>query len=120
MGHHPLNTARFSHACQTGNFEGLIGIFVTGGLDGLQITNSVEFYVADSDHWENVGTLKHARYEHAMSFIDGKVIVAGGYNNGYLQSVETFNGSDWEESYNLSVGRAEHAAVTFPAGMITC
>jgi len=120
--HHPMNTLLYHHACQTETFDGQLGIFVTGGNDGQQIINNVQFYVADVDLWDDVGTLKTARRYHTMSFIDGKMMVAGGgsHKSSYLQSVETFNGVEWEEIYNLNVNRSNHAAISFPAEMITC
>merc|ERR1711915_40607 len=114
--HQPMNKVRAYFACETGHYEGQRGIFITGGLMGTGFTGNVEFYVADLDRWDHVGYLKHARYYHTMSFFNGNMIVAGGFANDYLESVESFNGSEWEEIYKLSVGRERHAAVSFPPG----
>merc|ERR1711915_160244 len=104
--HQPMNEGTAYHACQSGHFNGRLGIYVTGGMRSYrEISRNVEFYVADLDRWDHVGSLKHSRYSHTMSFFNGNMIVAGGYNGYYLTSVETFNGSEWEEIYNLSVGR---------------
>ena len=118
--HQFMYTTRSHHACQTETFDGQMGIYVTGGYAGQQVTHRVDFYVADLDRWDNVGYLKNARSYHTMLFIDGKMLVAGGYNDDYLQSVETFNGLEWEEIYDLTVARGQQAAVSFPAEMITC
>jgi len=117
-----LNLARFNHACQEGAYEGIDGIFVTGGGDlGNQI--SVEFYDKDVDTWTVLGDMKTNRNHHSLSIVNGNLVAAGGYYNvynGLLTSVETLNGTDWIVNNNLQAGRAEHAAVSVPAGIITC
>merc|ERR1711915_604416 len=110
-----LNMARSSPACQEGVFEDLEGIFVTGGYyDGI----SVEFYVKDVDTCRILGDMKTNRYSHSLSIVNGKLVAAGGYRR--LTSVETLNGTEWIVTNNLQSGRDLHAAVSVPAGIITC
>merc|ERR1711915_932926 len=110
-----LNVARRRHACQEGAYEGIEGIFVTGG-DGAE--NSVEFYVKDVDTWRILGDMKTNRYSHSLSIVNGQLVAAGGYD--MLTSVETLNGTEWIVNNNLHSGRDRHAAVSVPAGFITC
>merc|ERR1711915_397715 len=83
-----LNVARYDHACQEGAYEGIEGIFVTGGLNA---GNSVDFYVKDVDTWRILGDMKTNRYWHSLSIVNGQLVAAGGVDmNGYrLTSVET-------------------------------
>jgi len=110
-----LNVARYNHACQEGAYEGIEGIFVTGGYDDR---NSVEFYVKDVDTWRVLGDMKTNRYLHSLSIVNEQLVAAGGYD--LLTSVETLNGTEWIITNNLKSGRMNHAAVSVPAGFITC
>jgi len=112
-----LNVARSSHACQEGAYEGIQGIFVTGGYGA---ENSVEFYVKDVDTWRILGDMKTNRDSHSLSIVNGQLVAAGGYNNGQLTSVEALNETEWIVTNNLQSGREGHAAVSVPAGIITC
>ena len=112
-----LIAARFGHACQVGEFEGQVGIFVSGG-SGSSDLSSVEFYVAAVDRWRSIGALKTPRRYHSMTVVNQEMIVAGGYY--LLTSVETLNGTIWLETNNLKVARHHHAAISFPASLLTC
>merc|ERR1719369_2424401 len=104
-----LNVARYSHACQEGAYEGIEGIFVTGGWNA---ENSVEFYVKDVDTWRILGDMKTNRDSHSLSIVNGQLVAAGGYL--MLSSVETLNGTEWILTNNLPSGRDRHAAVSVP------
>merc|ERR1711915_78501 len=112
-----LAVARSYHACQEGAYEGIEGIFVTGGSNA---GNSVEFYVKDVDTWRILGDMKTNRVFHSLSIVNGQLVAAGGYDSGLLTSVETLNGTEWIVTNNLQAGRYLHAAVSVPAGIITC
>merc|ERR1711915_449766 len=116
-----LNLARFNHACQEGSYEGIDGIFVTGG-GGLGNQISVEFYDKDVDTWTVLGDMKTNRRYHSLSIVNGKLVAAGGNNVTFYQltSVETLNGTEWIVTNNLQSPRENHAAVSVPAGIITC
>merc|ERR1719378_1642536 len=108
-----LNVARSSQACKEADYEGIRGIFVTGGLGD---ENSVEFYVKDLDTWRILGDMKTNRYRHSLSIVNGQLVAAGGMD--YITSVETLNGTEWIVTNNLQSGRHAHAAVSVPAGII--
>merc|ERR1711915_651415 len=118
---HSLNLARYEHACQEGAYEGIDGIFVTGG-GGLGNQISVEFYDKDVDTWTVLGDMKTNRRDHSLSIVNGKLVAAGGNNvtSYQLTSVETLNGAEWIVTNNLQSPRENHAAVSVPAGIITC
>ena len=118
-----LNTARENHACDTGNYEGQNGIFVTGGWyhggdDGLVRLSSVEFYVAQEQRWIVLESLTTERYFHSLSIVSGIPYAAGG--NGDISSVERLDGTTWEEAGSMKGRRYRHASVDIPAGVVTC
>ena len=96
-----MNTARQSHACATGNYEGRYGIFVTGGWDGGQALSSVEFYVAREHRWTAVGSMTTARHYHSLAMVAGMPYAAGGWY--HAASVERLNGTTWEEAGSLRI-----------------
>ena len=94
---------RRAHTCNTGEFEGQHGIFVTGGLDsGNHPVNTVEFYLASADRWRSIASMANARYYHSTTMVGGNIVVAGGGPS--YQSVELFNGSQWLETSRLKYG----------------
>merc|ERR1719378_60635 len=67
----PLNVARSSQACQEADYEGIRGIFVTGGVgDGT----SVEFYLKNLDTWRILGDMKTNRAYHSLSIVNGQLV----------------------------------------------
>ena len=48
-----MNTARSGHACNTGDFEEVFGIYVAGGYNE-GFLNTVEFYSPVTDFWINL------------------------------------------------------------------
>jgi len=113
-----MNAAREYHACNTGDFEGIFGIYVAGGYTTAAL-NTVEFYSPVTDIWTNLATLGTARSSHSLTIVNGQMVVAGGYP-GLITSVETLNGTEWIQTNNLKAGRQDHAAVSVPAGLLTC
>ena len=94
---------RRAHTCNTGEFEGQHGIFVTGGLDsGNHPVNTVEFYLASADRWRSIASMANARYYHSTTMVGGNIVVAGGGPS--YQTVELFNGSQWLETSRLKYG----------------
>merc|ERR1712130_122116 len=112
-----MNAAREFHACNTGDFEGIFGIYVAGGQNTVDL-NTVEFYSPVTNIWTNLATLGTARDFHSLTIVNGQMVVAGG--EPLLTSVETLNGTEWIQTNNLKAGRANHAAVSVPAGLLTC
>ena len=97
-----MNAARAGLACLTGDFEGRLGIFVAGGQhQDSEVLSSVEFYSADEDTWQELGSLGTARSYHSLTIVSGEIVVAGGENE--IVSVERLNGTGWVQTNNLKV-----------------
>ena len=92
---------RWSHGCHIGAFEHQEGIFVAGGNDerGLVLA-SAEFYNPEANVWCAIGSLKTARAYFPMTKLGKQLIISGGESAGPLASVETWNGSSWDELNN--------------------
>jgi hypothetical protein len=61
----------------------------------------------------STGSLAAARYTHTATLLpNGNVLVAGGYNGGYLASAELYNPASgtWTATGSLATGRASHTA----------
>ena len=116
-----LPSGRRSHACSFGQLNQSKGIFVSGGYNESPMA-SVEFYTMASDTWSSVGSLKEARQYHSLNFLGHQTLaIAGGWGGGApLGTVEVFNGTQWSNALELSVGRAFHAAVQIPANAVLC
>ena len=95
-----MNSAREWFACNTGDFEGIFGIFVAGGYTTVAL-NTVEFYSPVTDIWMDLASLGTARRSHSLTIVDGKMVVAGGVTE--ISSVETLNGTIWIQTNNLKV-----------------
>ena len=50
-----------------------------------------ERYDPTENAWEAVAPMAAARYAHAVAVLDGKLYAVGGFNNGFLSSVERYN-----------------------------
>ena len=95
-----MSAAREYFACNTGNFEGIFGIYVTGGQN-TAVLNTVEFYSPVTDIWTNLDSLGTARAFHSLTIVNGQMVVAGG--SPEITSVETLNGTEWIQTNNLKV-----------------
>lgn len=116
-----LPSGRRSHACSSGQFNQSKGIFVSGGYNESPLA-SLEFYTMATDTWSSVGSLREARQYHSLNQLaDQTLAVAGGWGEGApLATVEFFNGTHWSKTFELSIGRAFHAAVQIPATAAAC
>ena len=100
-----MNAARQAHACNTGDFEGIFGIYVAGGAYNGGYLDTVEFYSPVTDFWTNLDSLGTARDWHSLTIVHGQMVVAGGDRGGetLTTSVETLNGTKWIQTNNLKV-----------------
>ena len=112
-----MNTGRFYHACQEGDFDGKMGIFVSGGFQ-TEALDSVEFYVASDNKWIYLGNMQTPRYLHSVSLVNGNLTAAGGY--GGITSIEKIDETGWRITGALEDGRERHAAVSLPVDFIHC
>ncbi|XP_041103572.1 kelch-like protein 18 isoform X3 [Polyodon spathula] len=71
-------------------FEGRI--YVSGGHDGLQIFNSMEYYNQHTSSWHPVAGMMNKRCRHGSAALGSKLYVAGGYDgSGFLSMAEVYS-----------------------------
>jgi hypothetical protein len=73
--------------------------------------------------WRATGRLANARFYHTATLLpNGKILVAGGYDNKavYLASAELYDpaSGSWSETGNLNTGRWAHTATLLPDGKV--
>jgi hypothetical protein len=71
--------------------------------------------------WTASGNLTTGRYDHTATLLpDGKVLVAGGYDGGWLNSAEVYDpaAGTWTASGNLNTARYGHTATLLPDGKV--
>ena len=64
--------------------------------------------------------MKTNRWNHSLSIVNGKLVAAGGDDWSASVSAETLIGIEWIITNILQTSRNGHAAVSVPAGIITC
>jgi hypothetical protein len=116
----PLNTARSGLRTTSGPCRGSIGstcLYAIGGLDSNSnnALSTVEMYNPSSNTWSTVASLQTARYNFGATSgpCHGNtsatcLYAMGGYNSGYLTSVEMYTPSSNSWSYVASLGTARY------------
>jgi len=80
-----------------------------------------ELYDSDTSTFQATGSLNTARVFHtAISLPDGKVLIAGGYNGSYLNSVELYDPSTglFAPASPMVVARSNHTATLLSDGTV--
>ncbi|NXL95062.1 KLH18 protein, partial [Alectura lathami] len=80
-------------------FEGRI--YVSGGHDGLQIFNSVEYYNQHTATWHPVAGMLNKRCRHGAASLGSKLFVCGGYDGSAFLSAAEVYGSAADQWYLL-------------------
>eukprot|EP00079_Xenopus_tropicalis_P036279 XP_017950050.1 PREDICTED: kelch-like protein 18 isoform X2 [Xenopus tropicalis] len=71
-------------------FEGRI--YVSGGHDGLQIFNTVEYYNHHTATWHPVASMMNKRCRHGAASLGSKMYICGGYEgSAFLSVAEVYN-----------------------------
>jgi hypothetical protein len=114
-----LNFSRLGHAAV------VLGgaLYVIGGHSGWTAgsTASVERYDPDQNKWVAVAPMTVARNGAAAAVLNGRIVAAGGYNNGIgiLQSCESYDPDQnkWEALPDMATARSG-SAVTVLGGRL--
>jgi N-acetylneuraminic acid mutarotase len=119
-----LDTARQDHTA-TLLTNGLV--LVAGGFNfhaGLYgVLSSAELFNPATSTWTTISSMSTNRYTHTATLLNnGKVLVAGGYNNtkGCLSSAELFNPATgtWTLTGSLHTARQYHMATLLTNGLV--
>jgi N-acetylneuraminic acid mutarotase len=91
---------------------------VTGGITQGDIKLSIsELYDPLTDSWNTVGYMIDTRSKHtATLLINGKLLVAGGYNAGSLPGAELYDQSALSQTTPLTNARYDHSTTLLPNG----
>src|SRR6266496_1113539 len=101
-------------------------VLVAGGQNADRYLNSAELYDPAGNGgvgaWTATRRLDTARVSHTATLLaTGKVLVAGGYNSGYLSSAELYDPATGSWSYttrSLNTARTSHTATLLPSGKV--
>lgn len=124
-----LNTARDNHTATL--LPGIASeeepptdrVLVAGGFLAGNVIGSAELYDLSTGTWSNTGNLNTSRVGHtASSLPDGKVLVAGGANQGdaSLYSAELYDKDTgvWSSTGSLNTARQLHTATELRDGKV--
>uniref|UniRef100_A0A3P8Q424 BTB domain-containing protein n=1 Tax=Astatotilapia calliptera TaxID=8154 RepID=A0A3P8Q424_ASTCA len=74
-------------------------IVVSGGHDGLQIFNTVEYYNHHTNRWHPAAPMLNKRCRHGAAALGSHMYVAGGYDgSGFLSGAEVFSSASGQWS----------------------
>jgi N-acetylneuraminic acid mutarotase len=91
------------------------------GPSGITYLASAELYDPATNAWAPTGGLATPRRSHtATRLLDGRVLVAGGFNGAYLASAELYNPHTglWSPAGGLSLARQYHTATLLGNGRV--
>uniref|UniRef100_A0A3Q2Q1L7 Kelch-like family member 18 n=1 Tax=Fundulus heteroclitus TaxID=8078 RepID=A0A3Q2Q1L7_FUNHE len=93
-------------------------IFVSGGHDGLQIFNTVEYYNHHTDRWHPAPAMLNKRCRHGAAALGSHMYAAGGYDgSGFLSGVEVFSSASAQWSLLVAMNtRRSRVSLVSTAG----
>ena len=84
-------------------------------------TPTAEIYDPSTGSWAATASMTSARYNAGSTTLaDGRVLVAGGYANGFLSQAELFDPATgtWAPTGSMATARASYPAVLLPDGRV--
>ena len=109
----PMSVKRGYTACAVVEYEGMTGVMVTGGWNGVDYLDTVEFLNLEFMEWEQLPSLLSGRADHSIATVAGQAIVLGGfsYSEGALNTTEVFTAAGWRSGTPLAHNRYAQAIV---------
>lgn len=80
-------------------------LYVCGGYDGFQSSDTVEMYEPGADRWSVVSTMQKHRSASGIAAFDAKIYAAGGHDGYHIfDSVECYDtqSDSWVSSFSWS------------------
>ncbi|XP_051943943.1 kelch-like protein 18 isoform X2 [Hippocampus zosterae] len=79
-------------------------IFVSGGHDGLQIFNTVEYYNHHTNRWHASSPMSNKRCRHGAASLGSHLYAVGGYDgSGFLSGAEVFSSASGQWSHLVAM-----------------
>ena len=110
----PMSEARGYTACAVVEYDGVTGVMVTGGWDGVEYLDMVEFLNLEYMEWEVLPSLLTGRADHTMTTVGGLTLVLGGFSGEALNTTEVLTNQGWRKGTALDQKRYAHNTLTLP------
>ena len=92
-------------ACAVVEVDGITGVLVTGGWNGLDYIDAVEFLNLEFFEWEQLPSLLTGRADHSLAVVGGLATVFGGFDDGALNTSEVFTTDGWRPGKDIAQNR---------------
>jgi N-acetylneuraminic acid mutarotase len=94
-------------------------VYVIGGHDGTQATNTTFEYTPATDAWRSLTPIPTRRFAAGAAAVNGKIYVVGGYDGGPLNAFSEFDpaGNGGNGSWRTAPALAEYPAARFWSGV---
>ncbi len=121
-----MNYRRYGHTSTLLTTNG--NVIVIGGYNEEGTLNRVEIYDPLLDTWTEVASCRYNRQFHTANFIDGNVLIVGGYRNdsvcrntntnSYIKTCEIYDPilNKWSVVGDLTSPRIDHSSTVFVNG----
>jgi len=108
-----MSVKRGYTACAVVEYSGVTGVMVTGGWNGREYLDTVEFLNLEFQEWEQLPSLLSARSDHSLAVVGGMAFVMGGFADGATNTTEVLGKDGWEFGASLELERYGQTSVSF-------